>query len=258
MNIVIDRYERLALSEMRDLRRLQKMAMNPNTDSASVRNQIEQICQHLQSGLTQLLAERDNLDPEGQEHFDERTQTVRRQIQAAVHATNTLPPLVSKNPFLDEESDENNPYEAESKRYVQETSIRALELKAKAEEARMTAEATAKLNKDMRDLEDIFAELATIVHEQHETVDSIEEHIERATHDIRRGNEQLKKAVRSKTNRATVTAAVVGGLAVGGPVGVAAGSAIAGIGAGIAGLVAGVYGGKWFSNSVRRDCDVNH
>lgn len=59
----------------------------------------------------------------------------------------------------------------------------------------MTAEATAKLNKvsidtagcssvaiakfdpdvqDMRDLEDIFAELATIVHEQHETVDSIE------------------------------------------------------------------------------------
>ncbi|VDO85331.1 unnamed protein product [Heligmosomoides polygyrus] len=112
-----------------------------------------------------------------------------------------MPPLVSKNPFLDEESDENNPYEAEISRYVQETSIRALELKAKAEEARMTAEATAKLNKDMRDLEDIFAELATIVHEQHETVDSIEEHIERATHDIRRGNEQLKKAVRSKTNR---------------------------------------------------------
>ncbi|KAK6055968.1 SNARE domain protein [Cooperia oncophora] len=243
------------------------MAMNPNTDSASVRNQIDQIDQQLQSSLSQLLSERGNLIPAEQEHFDERTEQIR---------------------------------------YLQESSARMLEMKAKAEEARMTAEATAKLNKDMRDLEDIFAELATIVHEQHEIVDSIEEHVERATHDVRHGNEQLKKAIRHKTNQpltasiilyaskenvrigystfpvecapqmvdmiacnrpdllifivshTTVAAAVVGGLAVGGPVGVAAGSAVAGIAAGIGGLVAGIYGGKWFRNTVRRDCDVNN
>ncbi|VDL68435.1 unnamed protein product, partial [Nippostrongylus brasiliensis] len=154
---------------------------------------IERVSQQLQSGIAQILAERGNLEPDEQERFDARTEPIRKQIQSTLHATNSLPPLKSKNPFLDEDSDDVNPY-------VQESDLRALELKAKAEEARMTAEATAKLNKDMQDLEEIFAELAAIVHEQHEVVDSIEEHIERATHDIRHGNEQLKKAVRSKTN----------------------------------------------------------
>ncbi|PIO70720.1 SNARE domain protein [Teladorsagia circumcincta] len=258
MNIVIDRYERLTSGQLRDLRKLQKMAMSPNTDSASIRNQIDQIGQQLESSLSQLLSERGNLEPAEQEHFDERTEQIRKQIQTAIRATKALPPLTSKNPFLEDDPEEFNPYEAESQRYVQESNARMLEMKAKAEEARMTAEATAKLNKDMRDLEEIFAELATIVHEQHEVVDSIEEHVERATHDIRHGNEQLKKAIRHKTNQTTVAAAVVGGLAVGGPVGVAAGSALAGIAAGIGGLVAGIYGGKWFRNTVRRDCDVNN
>ncbi|KHJ88487.1 GC-rich sequence DNA-binding factor-like protein, partial [Oesophagostomum dentatum] len=240
MSIVIDRYERLVTGQLRDLRKLQRMAMNPNTDSASVRDQIDRIGQQLQSSLAQLLGERGNLDEVGQEHFDARVEVLRKQIQTAIHATASLPPLESKNPFLDDDdTDDSNPYEAEGRRYVQETDARAMELKAKAEEARMMAEATAKLNKDMMDLEEIFAELATIVHEQHEVVDSIEEHIERATHDIKHGNEQLKKAVRSKTSRATVTAAVVGGVAVGGPVGIAAGSAVAGVAAGVAGLVAG-------------------
>ncbi|KAK6039514.1 SNARE domain protein, partial [Cooperia oncophora] len=162
---------------------------------------IDQIDQQLQSSLSQLLSERGNLIPAEQEHFDERTEQIRKQIQTAIRVTQSLPPLTSKNPFLEEDSDETNPYEAESKRYLQESSARVLEMKAKAEEARMTAEATAKLNKDMRDLEDIFAELATIVHEQHEIVDSIEEHVERATHDVRHGNEQLKKAIRHKTNQ---------------------------------------------------------
>ncbi|KHJ75359.1 hypothetical protein OESDEN_25025, partial [Oesophagostomum dentatum] len=64
---------------------------------------------------------------------------------------------------------------------------------------------------------------------------------------------------------ATVTAAVVGGVAVGGPVGLAAGSAVAGVAAGVAGLVAankvnflGLYSGKWFRNSVKKDCDINN
>ncbi|VDM57232.1 unnamed protein product [Angiostrongylus costaricensis] len=159
---------------------------------------------------------------------------------------------------------------------MKESDSRLLEMKLKAEEAKMTAEATAKLNKDMRDLEEIFAELATIIHQQHEVVDSIEEHVERAAYDIRHGNEELKKAVKNKSSHTTVTAAVVGGLCIGGPVGVAAGSAVAGISAGIAGLIAGmhppmltwytlfrrslpgIYGGKWFKNSLRKDCDVNN
>nr|CDJ96647.1 unnamed protein product [Haemonchus contortus] len=42
VNIVIDRYERLTTSQLRDLRKLQKMAMNPSTDSESVRNQVDE------------------------------------------------------------------------------------------------------------------------------------------------------------------------------------------------------------------------
>lgn len=49
-----------------------------------------------------------------------------------------------------------------------------LENKRLAEEAKTKAESTAKLAKDMQDLEEIFTELATIVHEQHDMVDSIE------------------------------------------------------------------------------------
>ncbi|KAJ1350954.1 hypothetical protein KIN20_006885 [Parelaphostrongylus tenuis] len=258
MNLVIDRYEKFVMTELRELRKLQRMAMNPKTDSASVRDQISRIGQQLQSSFAQLLGERGNLSSTEQENFDQRIEPMRKQIQTAIHAAGTLPPLTSKNPFDEEELDETNLYEAETKRYMQESDARLLEMKTKAEEAKMTAEATAKLNKDMRDLEEIFAELATIIHQQHEVVDSIEEHVERATYDIRHGNEELKKAVKNKTSHTTVTAALVGGLCIGGPVGVAAGSAVAGISAGIAGLVAGIYGGKWFKNSLRKDCDVNN
>lgn len=69
------------------------------------------------------------------------------------------------------------------------------------EEAKAKAESTAKLAKDMRDLEDIFTELATIVHEQHDLVDSIEEHVERASQDVQRGHENVKKAVQHKAAR---------------------------------------------------------
>ncbi|VDL68156.1 unnamed protein product [Nippostrongylus brasiliensis] len=118
MNIVIERYERLAVGQLKDLRDLQKKAMNKNTDSQSVRDQIERVSQQLQSGIAQILAERGNLEPDEQERFDARTEPIRKQIQSALHATNSLPPLKSKNPFLDEDSDDVNPYEAESKRRV--------------------------------------------------------------------------------------------------------------------------------------------
>uniref|UniRef100_A0A0K0CUU8 t-SNARE coiled-coil homology domain-containing protein n=1 Tax=Angiostrongylus cantonensis TaxID=6313 RepID=A0A0K0CUU8_ANGCA len=183
--------------------------------------QINRIGQQLQSSFAQLLGERGNLNSTEQENFDLRIEPIRYIYTSVVDDS------------------------------------RLLEMKTKAEEAKMTAEATAKLNKDMRDLEEIFAELATIIHQQHEVVDSIEEHVERAAYDIRHGNEELKKAVKNKTSH-VLTAAVVGGLCIGGPVGVAAGSAVAGISAGIAGLIAGIYGGKWFRNSLRKDCDVNN
>ncbi|VDN34044.1 unnamed protein product [Cylicostephanus goldi] len=117
MSVVVDRYERLATGQLRDLRKLQRMAMNRNTDSASIRDQIDRIGQNLQSSLTQLLGERENLDAEGRDQFDTRVESIRKQIQAAIQATTSLPPLESKNPFEEPSEDESNPYELEGRRF---------------------------------------------------------------------------------------------------------------------------------------------
>lgn len=74
---------------------------------------------------------------------------------------------------------------------------------------------------------------------QHEVVDSIEEHIERAALHVREGHASLKKAQAAQTAKLPVVAAAVGSVALGGPIGIAAGSAIAGIAAGIGGAFAG-------------------
>ncbi|CAD6190881.1 unnamed protein product [Caenorhabditis auriculariae] len=264
MSKVIERYERLTLGEIRELKKLQRAAIEKRaSDNAVARNQIKRLEDQLLNGLEKILRMRNEVESDDQELFDQRIEPIRKQIQSTVSLNRQLPPLKetsSGNPFLNdgENIDESNPYEVETQRYAQESDARVQELRSIAEDAREKAKTTVKIQQDMQDLESIFSELSRIVHEQHEVVDSIEEHVERATEDVKRGNQQLKKAVASKTAKAPFVAAVVGGLALGGPVGVAAGSAVAGVAAGIGGLVAGVYTGRYFKNVVKKDCETDY
>lgn len=71
-------------------------------------------------------------------------------------------------------------------------------------------------------------------------MDSIEDHVERSTQEVRNANQQLNKAVTVKNAKYPFIAATLGSLTVGGPVGLAAGSAIAGAAAAVGGAFAGI------------------
>jgi len=62
------------------------------------------------------------------------------------------------------------------------------------EEMRHREEAIRQLESDILDVNQIFRELATLVHEQGETIDSIEAHIETSSIRVSEGTQQLQKA----------------------------------------------------------------
>ena len=115
---------------------------------------------------------------------------------------------------------------------------------------------------DIEDLNQVMEDLAALVHvgfrnciyiilicilfqSQHDIVDSIEEHVELAAHEMQSGNRELKKALANKNAQVPLAAAAIGATAAGGPVGFVAGSAALGIVAGIGGAVAGIFGGRF-------------
>uniref|UniRef100_A0A1I7XMW1 V-type proton ATPase subunit a n=1 Tax=Heterorhabditis bacteriophora TaxID=37862 RepID=A0A1I7XMW1_HETBA len=156
MSMVVDRYERLAICQLKDLRTFQKRVMQfPLEDSRSVRRQIHQLGDQLESGLKQLLAERENLDETSQELFDARVEPIRLVDEYEIFEIIMTYFIICG-------------------RYSQETDIKLNEAKVKAEEARLVADATARLNK---------------------------EHVERANYDLQHGREQLKKALKHKTSQ---------------------------------------------------------
>ncbi|GMT28680.1 hypothetical protein PFISCL1PPCAC_19977, partial [Pristionchus fissidentatus] len=122
-----------------------------------------------------------------------------------------------------------------------------------AREVHDKALVTQQLERDIRDIESIFHDLNQIVQEQGETVDSIEEGIESAFNDVKRGQRDVRKAVENQGTNTVITAAIVGGVVVGGPVGVAAGSTIMGALGALGGVVTGLYGGNWLNKQAKRD-----
>jgi len=134
-----------------------------------------------------------------------------------------------------------------------QTSMAAQEMRLRADQAKADAEATRLLAADVEDLNQIMLDLGNLVHAQHDMVDSIEEHCERAEREVRSGQRQLRQAAAANTAKYPLAAAAVGSLALGGPVGLAAGSAIAGVVTAVIGAVGGFYGGQAFKRKVQRD-----
>ncbi|CAI4227578.1 unnamed protein product [Auanema sp. JU1783] len=246
MSKIIDRYEKLSLNQIRDLKQLQKIVIErSNQDNVTVREQIQSLEEHLLNGLAQLFSSRNNLEDEFHDLFDQRLEPIRSQIQSTVAINKTLPSLNLKgNDVYDSFKELDNPYEFESKRYARQSLSEMKFMEDQIKEAKEKAEATSRLEQDMHALEDIMVELHTLVYQQNEVIDSIEEHVERANHDVQRGNNQLKRAVQHKAAKLPLLTAVAGGVALGGPVGFFAGSAIAGLTASVLGAVVGVFGGK--------------
>ncbi|MFH4979990.1 hypothetical protein AB6A40_006699, partial [Gnathostoma spinigerum] len=60
-----------------------------------------------------------------------------------------------------------------------------------------------------------MADLGNLVREQHEVVDSIEEHIEKSAVQIRAGHVNLQKARNAQTAKYPLVAAAIGSVAVG-------------------------------------------
>ncbi|KAH7722015.1 SNARE domain containing protein [Aphelenchoides avenae] len=214
--------------------------------------------------LHQILALRNELNPEFYDVFDQKLEPTRLQIQSTIKAINALlqsqaaksaqkSSAGSPNMFDDcfaNEDQSTSPYEEQLLRQTQsQASQKAEEMRLRAEKARMDAEASQKLAQDVEDLEQIMSDLAQLVHSQHETVDSIEEHVERSVQHVKQGQTQLKKAVSSKNAKYPLIAAAVGGVAAGGPVGIFVGSAIAGVGAALLGAVGGLTAGRMLKKS---------
>lgn len=62
------------------------------------------------------------------------------------------------------------------------------------EQLRLREQAIRQLESDILDVNQIFKELATMVHEQGEMVDSIEAHVESAQIQVTEGTHQLQRA----------------------------------------------------------------
>uniref|UniRef100_A0AC34PZJ8 t-SNARE coiled-coil homology domain-containing protein n=1 Tax=Panagrolaimus sp. JU765 TaxID=591449 RepID=A0AC34PZJ8_9BILA len=131
------------------------------------------------------------------------------------------------------------------------TQIHKDDLRFTLERVREDAKSTIQLEKDVQDLGQIMEDLASLVHAQHDMVDSIEEHVEMASHQVLEGNQQLKKALSNKNAQVPLAAAAVGATVVGGPVGFAAGSVVVGTIAAVGGAVAGLFSGRWIKKSAQ-------
>ncbi|CAJ0571757.1 unnamed protein product, partial [Mesorhabditis spiculigera] len=167
--LVIERYERIARDEINSLKRLHVQIVEGNNrkeNTNALQAQAKRVEDQLLKGLAQVMSTRAELEPESCEEFDLKIEPVRLLIQS--------------------EEDEPNIYAEEARLQMEKTMNKNSELKIKAEEARLMAEESVRLEADVQDLNEIFTQLQTIVHQQHDMVDSIEEHVEQARSQVER------------------------------------------------------------------------
>uniref|UniRef100_A0A0R3RWE4 t-SNARE coiled-coil homology domain-containing protein n=1 Tax=Elaeophora elaphi TaxID=1147741 RepID=A0A0R3RWE4_9BILA len=252
--IIIKRFDRMARVNLRELQLLLLNIDGTNSlvDSKNKRDASQKVDQLL-DGLQQVLNVRSHLSAVDREHFDVHIEPIRIQIQSVINALNGIVATKTsetKNIYDDlyEKSLLEERAEEDELQEEKQAKINSLHLQAK--EAKANAIEMKKLASDIEDLNEMMMQLAQLVHAQHEVVDSIEEHIEKAQADVHKAHKNLKKAQVAQTVKYPVIAATIGSIAVGGPVGFVAGSAVVGIFAAFGGAVAGVCSGKYFRQKV--------
>uniref|UniRef100_A0A1I8AQH4 t-SNARE coiled-coil homology domain-containing protein n=1 Tax=Steinernema glaseri TaxID=37863 RepID=A0A1I8AQH4_9BILA len=255
-SVIIDRFERMATMNVRDLRGHYQRIVSSETKgdqavAAQEKHCAKRLIDQLVAGLQQILALRAQIVPEDQDRFDIRIEPIRLQIQSVVNSLDAVlkeappKPIESPSGVTDYERLYENELNQHATHGVQtQKQVKMDQLRLEMEQRKADAEAHQSLQRDITDLNYIMEDLARLVHQQHDMVDSIEEHVEKSHQHVQQGHQQLKKAVAAKSAKYPLIAAAVGSVALGGPIGVAAGSAVAGVFAAVGGAVAGLYGGR--------------
>ncbi|XP_056012006.1 syntaxin-17-like isoform X2 [Ostrea edulis] len=119
----------------------------------------------------------------------------------------------------------------------------------------MAEESWENLHENLVELNSLIHNFSSAVKTQQEAVDRIEDNIEKAHHDVRKGAFQLGKASKYKAAMFPIAGAVIGTV-VAGPIGLFAGAKIGGIlGIGIGGT-AGLVGGRVLKNRQNKVTEV--
>ncbi|KAI5730296.1 hypothetical protein M8J76_012150 [Diaphorina citri] len=125
---------------------------------------------------------------------------------------------------------------------MNELSRQMLEIKQDNEQIQMVAAEMERLENNIHEVNEIFTDLAQIVHAQGETVSTIEDNIETAHENVIAGESQLAKAAKYKAGMYPLIGAVAG-ICVGGPIGALAGFKMGSVAA-VTGTIIGFTGGK--------------
>lgn len=125
---------------------------------------------------------------------------------------------------------------------LNELSRQMLEIKQDNEQILMVAEEMERLENDIHGVQEIFTDLAQLVHIQGEAVSNIENNIETTHENVKAGESQLAKAAKYKAGMYPLIGAVVG-TCVGGPIGALAGFKMGSVAA-VTGTIIGFTGGK--------------
>ncbi|KAL1456562.1 hypothetical protein WDU94_001283 [Cyamophila willieti] len=125
---------------------------------------------------------------------------------------------------------------------IQELAVQMQQIKQDNEQIQMVAAEMERLESDIQDVKEIFTDIAQMVHDQGESVNSIEDNIEHTHENVIEGEKQLAKAARYKASIYPLVGALVG-TCLGGPIGAVAGLKIGALSA-VTGTVIGFTGGK--------------
>ncbi|XP_019638220.1 PREDICTED: syntaxin-17-like [Branchiostoma belcheri] len=110
------------------------------------------------------------------------------------------------------------------------------------------------LREDLVELNDLIHEFSTMVHDQGEKVDRIQDHVEQAHGNVQSGVKELGKAAKYKAAMFPVAGALIGGV-LGGPIGLFAGMKI-GAGAAVGGGILGFAGGSMWKKRQSKQLDI--
>jgi len=279
VDFLLDRFERETTSSIKRLklhcRRIDELDRIQDQQSAlKERKEARCLADQLLSSWRQLLRLRDQLNGDVKELFDARVEQMH--VQATVDSVNILlnaepsPPSstnksrqVGRNERrqnMFDECFEDDEWQAERSSSIYEEQLvsqsvicRTKEARLKMEQVREEAEATEHIARNIEDLNQVMVDLAQLIHNQHDMVESIEEHVERSAQAVQSGQQQLKKAVTTKNAKYPLLAATLGSVAIGGPVGLAASSTVLGAVAAIGGAVVGLYSGRALKKQVEKE-----
>jgi len=116
-------------------------------------------------------------------------------------------------------------------------------------------EGCSNLQAALVDLNELVEHFSSLVHQQQEVVDSIEDNIETAHQSVNLGARALAQANKYKAGALPVAGALIGGL-VGGPIGLLAGFKIAGVATAVGGSLIGYKGLSYVKNKMDDKVDI--